>query len=121
RGPAQATRRRRCPCSALSGRVRAAHRAEEVARRIDHHDVVATREAGLVGLQAAVELREARVAAEGLGEGGRRGRIALTLDALRIAVGLGDDHLALALRVGTDRFAFGETGGAQLVGDALAL
>src|SRR5205814_3536458 len=38
-----------------------------------------------------------------------------------VAVGLGEDHLALAIGVGADLLAFGGAGGPELVGDALAL
>ena len=58
---------------AAGGRAAAAEGAEEVgAGRVDHHHVALLVEAGLVGLQAAVELGELRIAAEGLGVDARR-------------------------------------------------
>src|SRR6185503_2707406 len=47
--------------------------------------------------------------------------VALAARALRVAVGLGDDDLALPVGVGADLLRLGGAGGAQLVGDALAL
>ena len=78
-------------------------------------------EARAIGLEAAIELGELRVAAERLGVDRRGLGVALALDLLRVAVGLGDDHLALAVGVGADLLALGGAGGAQLVGDVLAL
>src|SRR5690606_26032010 len=65
-------RRRRRPRPSARRRGPAAGQAvavgtEELARGVDHHEVALLAEAGLVGFQAAVELRELRVAAEGFG------------------------------------------------------
>src|SRR4051794_22333462 len=54
----------RCRCGAGG---RSAHRAEEVAARIHHHQVALRTEARPISLEAAVELGELRVAAEGVG------------------------------------------------------
>ena len=81
---------------------RAAHRPEELARRIEHHHVGAAAEARAIGLEAAIELRELRVAAERIGVQRRGLGVALALDLLRIAVGLGEDDLALLVGIGAD-------------------
>ena len=99
----------------------APHRLEEVAARVEDHQVRLVAEARPVGLEAAIELRELRIAPERLGEDRRCLGVAVALDLLRIAIGLGDDHLALAIGVGADLLALGGAGGAQLVGDLLAL
>ena len=52
-----------CRCAA-GGTTRAAHRLEEVGRRIEHQYVAFTAEAGLVGVQAAVELGKLGVPAK---------------------------------------------------------
>ena len=51
----------------------------------------------------------------------RRFRVALALHALRVAIGLGEDDLALPVGVGANALAFGGAGGALLVGDPLPL
>src|SRR6185369_6052467 len=103
-------------------RARTAHGAEEVvAVRVQQHHVALAAEAGPIGLEAAVELRELRVSTEGFGIQRRGLRVTLALDLLRVAVGLGNDHLTLLVGVGEDLLALGEAGGAKLVGHALAL
>src|SRR3954452_17825554 len=98
----------------------AAERAEEFrARGVEHHHVALLVEGGAVGLEAAVELRELRIAAERLAVDACRLGIALALDLLRVAVGVGDGDLALAVGVGADLLAVGGAGGAKFVGDAL--
>ena len=99
----------------------AAHRLEEVAARVDDHQVRLVAEGRPIRLEAAIELGELRVLAERLGEDRRRLGVAVALDLLRVAVRLGDDHFALAVGVGADLLALGRAGGAQLVGDLLAL
>ena len=46
--------------------------------------------------------------------------VTLALDLLRVTVSVGHRNLALAVGIGADLFAFGRTGGAQLVGNPLA-
>src|SRR6516164_3935464 len=75
--------------SSTAWRVRrgagALHRTEEVRRRLDHHHVALLVEALLVGVEAAVELRELRVAAEGVRIDACGACVALALDLLRVA------------------------------------
>ena len=109
--PAPAPSATSLAAAGAAGRAAAAHRLEEVAA--DGSSTITSlllAEALPVGLEAAVELRELRVAAEGLGVDRRRLGIALALDLLRVAVGLGDDHLALAVGVGADLLALGGAG-----------
>jgi len=75
----------------------------------------------LVGIQAAVERVELGVHPVGLRVDRRRPGVALALDLLGIAVCLGQQHLALAVRIGTDLLALGRADRPLLVGDALAL
>ena len=92
--------------SATTGaRAAAPECLEEFRRRwIDHDHVALLREACLVRLQAAVELRELRVTPESLGiDAGRLG-VAFALDFLRVAVGIGDGDLALAIGVNSALF-----------------
>src|SRR5262245_1255150 len=84
------------------GQPRAAHRLEEFARRVDHHHIASVAKTRAVGFEAAIELRELRVAAERIGIQRRRLGIALALELLRVPVGFGDDHLALAIGVGAN-------------------
>ena len=74
RAPGRARRRARrrstCAAGAAGGAApgAAAHGPEEVAARVDHHHVGLAAEARAVGLEAAIELRELRIAAERIGE-----------------------------------------------------
>src|SRR5690606_18353093 len=94
---------------------------EELRGRIDHEEIAAVAERGLISAEAPVEGGEIGVAVEGLGVDGRRGGIPRPLDALGIPVGFGEDDLALALGIGPDLLGFGGTRGAALVGYPLAL
>src|SRR2546427_907682 len=103
------------------GRRCAAQSLEEVAPRVDDHQVGLAAKARPIRTEAAIEGSELRVAPERLGEQLRRFRIAVALHLLRVAIRLGDDHLALPVGVGANLFALCRAGGAQFVGDALAL
>src|SRR5579862_8712697 len=91
--------------------------AEELAVRRQHQEIAVLAEGVLVGLQAAPERVELRVARVCLGVALRRGGIAITTGALRIALGVGENHGALPLGVRLDARALLLTFGAQLVGD----
>src|SRR5664279_1874048 len=65
----------------------ATHRLEELAARVDDHDIALVAKARPIGLQAAIELGELRILAERIGEDGRGPGIALALDLLRVAIG----------------------------------
>src|SRR6218665_1233166 len=81
-------------------------------RRVDHQHIAFFVEARLVGFQAAIELGELRVAAEGFGVDAGRLRGALALALLCVAVGVGDRDFALTVGVGPDFFTLGSPGGA---------
>ena len=74
-----------------------------------------------VRLETAIELGELRILAEGIGKDRRRLGIAVTLDLLRVAIRLGNDHFALPVSIGADLLALGSAGGTQLVRDLLPL
>src|SRR5688572_32822063 len=93
---------------------------EELRRRVEHHHVGLASHALAVRLEAAVEAVELGVPLVSLGIDARGLRVALALGLLRVAVGLGHDHLALPVRVRLDLLALGLAGGAQLGGDAFA-
>src|SRR5262249_36778046 len=88
----------------------AAHRLEEIAARIDHHQVRLAAEGLTIRLEAAIERRELWIASECSGIDGRSLRIALALDPLGIAVSLRDDHLSLLVGVGADHLGLGRAG-----------
>ena len=98
---------------------RTAKIAEEVASGLDHQHVTLAAEALPIGFLAAVEGEEFRILPECLGVDRRSLGITVTLDLLGFAVGLGDDDLALAIRIGAYLLGFGGTFGAQLVGNRL--
>src|ERR1700690_717587 len=89
---------------------------EELGARIEHHDVALVPERGLVRFEAAVERVELRV----LSVGGSVDRgclgVAFTLGLLRLLVGIGEYHFALAIRVGTYPFRLRRALRAQFVG-----
>src|SRR5690349_6808408 len=95
--------------------------AQEVRVGLEQHEVVPAAEGRAVGLHAAIEGEELRVLRErrGVDRGGFG--VALAAHALRVAIGFGEDHLALAVGVGADLLAFGGAGGSQFVGNALPL
>src|SRR5690606_3746905 len=74
-----------------------------------------------VGLQAAVEGVERRIPAVGLGIDPRGFRVAFAAQLLRVAFGIGQDHLLLAVGLGADLLRQLLALGAQLRGDLLAL
>src|SRR5690606_7083131 len=83
------------PTSSHRRRLRAARGAlqilEELAVRRHHQHIAVGADGLAIGLQAAVERIELRIAAIGLGIDLRRLGIALTADDLRLAIGLGKD------------------------------
>src|SRR4051812_37071922 len=81
---------------------------EEIGGRLEDEDVAALVEARLVRVQAAVERIELRVLAEGFAVHGGGALIALAFHCLRLLVGIGDDDLALAIRLGADLFRLRE-------------
>ena len=90
-------------------RAGSTHDLEELGRRIQDHDIALLRESRLVGIQAAIELGKLRVSAEGVTERARRLGVAIALDLLGFAIGVGDRDLALAIGVSPDLLAFGGT------------
>src|SRR5690606_21405908 len=88
---------------------------------VQHDRRVAAGEGLAVGLQAAVEGVERRIAPVGLGIDPRRLRVALAAQLLRVALGLGQDHRLLAVGLGTDLLRQLLAFGAQLAGNLLAL
>src|SRR4029077_12101353 len=78
-------------------------------------------EALAVGLEAPVKRVELRALLKRLSVSRSGPRVALAFDALGISISLGNNHLALAVGIGADLFAFGEAERAQFVGHALAL
>src|SRR5688572_20439399 len=80
---------------------------EEFAVRLHDEHVGLAAEAGAVGLELAVELRKGRIATEGVGVQRRSLGVALALDLLRVAVGLGHDDVALLVGVGANLLALG--------------
>ena len=77
-----------------------AHVLQERVVLVEHDDRVAVLERAAVGLQAALEGIEARVAVGGGAVDAGGFGIALAAQLLRIALGFGHDHLAVAIGVG---------------------
>src|SRR5690625_1037062 len=96
--------------SASAGTVEVAHEAR---MRIDDQHALALSECRAVGLQAAIEAEELAVLTIGLGINGRRLGVAFTADLGRVALGVGHQHLALPVGVGTNLLASFLAGGAQ--------
>src|SRR2546428_1297354 len=94
---------------------------EELGARIEHHDVALVPERRLVRLETAVEGIELGILTVRGGIDRRRLGVSVALGLLRLLVGVGQDHFALPIRVGTDLLRLGRALRAQLVGDALAL
>src|SRR5215468_1647384 len=95
---------------------------EELRARIEHqHIVLLALERGPVGLEPPVEPVEIRVLPVCLGIDRRGPGISFALDLLRLAVGVGENHLALPIGVRTDLLGFRCPQRSQFVGDSLAL
>src|SRR5690606_28542282 len=101
--------------------ARAFHVLEELRRGIDHGQVLLVAEAAAISHHAAPELGELRITAKRLGVNRCRATVTLALQLLRIAIGLGQNDLTLAIGISTDLLALRSAGGAQFVGYALAL
>src|SRR5690606_17690554 len=98
-----------------------AHVLEERIVVVEHDHAVAALERRAVRLQAALEGIEPGVAAGGLAIDARGRGIALAAQLLRVALGLGQEHGALSVRLGTDRLGLLLALGAQAAGHLLAL
>src|SRR5215510_245683 len=72
----------------------------------EHEQIAVLADRALVGLEAAIERVELGVLRIGARVDLRRGRIALAARAQRIALGIGEDHGALALGARADGGAF---------------
>src|SRR5262249_32973258 len=83
------------------------HELEEFRRRVDHEHVGTSTETGAIGLETAIEVEELGTLAEGSRIDGRRLGITLALDLLRVAIGFGEQHLALSIGIRADLLAFG--------------
>src|SRR6266487_4328394 len=94
---------------------------EELGIGIEHDHVALVLEARPVGVEGAVEGVELGVLVEGARVDGGRPGVALALDALSIAVGLGDDDLAGTIGFGADLLRRGEALRPELGCNALAL
>src|SRR5437867_6328447 len=94
---------------------------EELGARIEHHDVALVPERRLVRLETAVEGVELGILPVRGGVDRRGLRIPVTLGLLRLLVGVGQNHFALAVGIGADLLGLGPALRTQLVGDALAL
>src|SRR5690606_34287087 len=90
--------------------------AEEVAVRLQHQQVLLGGQGFPVGLQAAVETEELRIAVAGAGINRGRPGITLTTDALGITVGFGQQYGAGAIGFSANLFRFLATTGAVLGG-----
>ena len=90
-------------------------------RRIEHQHIAFLGEALLVSIQTAIELRKLRILAKGFCVDTCCLSIALTLDLLGIAVGIGNGDVTLTVGLGANLFTLSRACGAQLVGHALAL
>ena len=75
---------------------------EELGIRLEHEHVALVLEALLVGFEAAVERIKFGVRLIGAGVDRGRFRVALTFDALRIAIRLRQYDFALAIGIGAD-------------------
>ncbi len=76
--------------------------SEELRIRAEHQAGIASLQRRLIGLHGAVEPKEIRVLVEGRGIGPVPLGVALALDALRFAGGVGLDHRHLAVGRGAD-------------------
>src|SRR5690606_6778656 len=88
---------------------------------VQHDHALAVGEGRAVGLQAAVEVVEARIGGGGLGVQARGLGVALAAQALGVALGLGHDHRLVAVGLGADRAGLLLALGAQRTGHLLAL
>src|SRR5262249_26251791 len=105
----------------LAAPSRAPEIPEELRIGIEHEDIALVLEARAVSVEAAIEGVELRILAERLGVDRRGFCVALALGALGVAVCLGDDHLAVPVRLCTDLLRLGEALRAELRRNALAL
>ena len=100
-------RARKCLQSRLllrGGHCRAAiakYLEEFAGGRVKHHDITLIGEGRLVGIQAAVKLRELRIFAKCFSIQARSFSITLPFDFLRIAVSIGNGDFALTVSIGT--------------------
>ena len=95
--------------------------AEEVGGRVDDHHVVLLGKAFAIGLKAAVKPRELGVSSKGMRIDLRSLSVTFTLDLLGVAIGLGEDDLALAVCGRADAFSLSSTLGTFFARYALAL
>src|SRR5690606_37711435 len=114
-------RRPRSTHPTSSGSAIAVEIAQELVVAVEHDHALAVRECLAVGLQAALEGIERGVAIGGLGVDPCSARIALASQPLGVALGLGDDHLALPVGLRADGLCLLRTFGAQAAGDLVAL
>src|SRR5690606_35832451 len=98
----------------------AAHVLQEGIVALEHDHPVAVGEGGAVGLEAALEGVERRIAAGGLAVDAGGFGIALASQLLRVALGLGDQHGALAVGLGADDAGLLLALGAQAAGHLAA-
>src|SRR5581483_10837923 len=97
-------------CCRRTTAVRAAHELEEIAVRLQDHHVLTIAERRAVGFHTAPERGELRIASKRIGVDICGAGIALTLDLLRIAVGIGQHDFTLTIGIGADLFTLGGTG-----------
>ncbi len=95
-------------CQRRAGR-RTLEITEEFAVGRNHHHVAVPAERAAIRLQAAIERVELRIAVVRRGVDGRRGRVALAADALRVGQRRGDDLGTLALGLGLDDLRLAST------------
>src|ERR1700722_18390385 len=119
------SRRRRCRLGVRASRQRFARRVAEIAEEIrirpQHQVRVAVLHAAFVGLHRAIEAKESRILAIGLGVDAIALGVALAAHLLGLGRGVGQQHRDVAIGPGSDLLALLAALGAELGRLALPL